>query len=99
MITTKNQPVAPDQEWDHIMSSKRKLFDLQLGEVWRYRDLIWLFFRRDFVSTYKQTVLGPLWFIIQPLASTLTFTIIFGQIAKLPTAGLPPFLFYMSGIV
>lgn len=81
------------------MSSKRNLFDLQLGEVWRYRDLIWLFFRRDFVSTYKQTILGPLWFIIQPLASTLIFTIIFGQIAQLPTAGLPPFLFYMSGII
>lgn len=86
-------------EWENILSSKRNLLDLQLGELWRYRDLIWLFFRRDFVSTYKQTILGPLWFIIQPLASTVIYTIIFGQIAQIPTAGLPPFLFYMSGII
>jgi len=87
------------EKWDNIISNKRSLFELQLGEVWRYRDLIWLFFRRDFVSTYKQTILGPLWFVIQPLASTVMYTLVFGQIAKLPTQGLPPFIFYMSGII
>ena len=87
------------EKWDNIITSKRSLFELQLGEVWRYRDLIWLFFRRDFVSTYKQTILGPLWFVIQPLASTVMYTLVFGQIAKLPTQGLPPFIFYMSGII
>lgn len=87
------------EKWDNIISNKRSLFELQLGDVWRYRDLIWLFFRRDFVSTYKQTILGPLWFVIQPLASTVMYTLVFGQIAKLPTQGLPPFIFYMSGII
>jgi len=88
-----------EEKWDNIIISKRSLFELQLGEVWNYRDLIWLFFRRDFVSTYKQTILGPLWFVIQPLASTFMYTLVFGQIAKLPTQGLPPFIFYMSGII
>jgi len=87
------------QEWDNIISSKRRLFELQFGQIWQYRDLIWLFFRRDFVSTYKQTILGPLWFIIQPLAATAMYTVVFGGIAKLPTQGLPPFIFYMSGII
>ena len=68
-----------------------------MSELWRYRDLIGLFVRRDFVTYYKQTILGPLWYIIQPIVSTVVFTIIFGNIAKLPTDGLPAFLFYLSG--
>jgi len=67
--------------------------------VWHYRDLIALFVRRDFVSRYKQTILGPLWFLIQPLFTTIIFTVVFGRIAQLPTDGLPQFLFYMSGNV
>jgi lipopolysaccharide transport system permease protein len=78
---------------------QRSLFDLRLGELLHYRDLVLLFVRRDFVATYKQTVLGPLWYLIQPLLTTLTFTFIFGRLASLPTDGLPPFLFYMSGTV
>lgn len=74
-------------------------FDIRLGELWRYRDLIGLFVWRDFVSIYKQTILGPLWFIIQPLVTTVVFTTIFSNIAKLPTDGLPPFLFYLSGVI
>jgi len=74
-------------------------FDLRLGELWKYRDLTGLFVRRDFVSVYKQTILGPLWFLIQPILTTITFTVIFGRIAKMPTDGLPQFLFYMSGTV
>lgn len=88
-----------DQKWDKVIQPKRNLLDLRLGELWRYRDLILLFVRRDFVSVYKQTILGPLWFLIQPLLTTITFTVIFGNIAKLPTDGLPQFLFYMSGTV
>lgn len=67
--------------------------------IWEYRELLWNLVCRDFVTVYKQTILGPLWFIFQPLATTLTFTIIFGNLAKIPTDNLPPFLFYMSGTV
>ena len=88
----------PDK-WDMVISPQRNLFDLRLGELWHARDLIMLFVRRDFVAVYKQTILGPLWYLIQPLLTTIVFTVIFGNIAKLPTDGLPPFLFYMSGTV
>ncbi len=87
------------QQWDLIISPKKNLFNLNLKEVWHYRDLIYLFVRRDFVAKYKQTILGPLWFVIQPLLTTLMFTVVFGKIAKIPTDGLPHILFYMSGIV
>lgn len=86
-------------KWDMIIGPHRNLFDLRLRELWLARDLIVLFVRRDFVSVYKQTILGPLWYLIQPLLTTITFTVIFGNIAKLPTDGLPQFLFYMSGTV
>jgi lipopolysaccharide transport system permease protein len=82
-----------------VIEAQRTLLDLRLGELWRYKDLVMLFVRRDFVSVYKQTVLGPLWYLIQPLLTTITFTVIFGSIASLPTDGLPQFLFYMSGTV
>jgi lipopolysaccharide transport system permease protein len=90
---------AEPEHWDMDISPKRNLFDLRLGELWRARDLIMLFVRRDFVSVYKQTILGPLWYLIQPLLTAIIFTVIFGGIAKLPTDGLPQFLFYMSGTV
>jgi len=90
----------PDQlPWDLIITPRKKWYDLQLPDVWRYRDLVALFVRRDFVSKYKQTILGPLWFIIQPLITSVVFTVIFGNIAGLPTDGLPQFLFYLSGNV
>ena len=85
--------------WDLIITPRKKWYDLQLPDVWRYRDLVALFVRRDFVSKYKQTILGPLWFIIQPLITSVVFTVIFGNIAGLPTDGLPQFLFYLSGNV
>jgi lipopolysaccharide transport system permease protein len=68
-------------------------------EIWEYRELLWNLVSRDFITVYKQTILGPLWFIFQPLATTLTFTVIFGNLAKIPTDNLPPFLFYMCGTV
>lgn len=101
MTTTKQTGISlpGDKYWDMIIEPKRSLFDLRLGELWKYRDLVMLFVRRDFVAVYKQTILGPLWYLIQPLLTTITFTIVFGNIAKLPTDGLPDFLFYMSGTV
>jgi len=95
----KANEVNDDQDWSEIIEPQRGLLDLRLGELWQNRDLVMLFVRRDFVSVYKQTILGPLWFLIQPLLTTIIFTFIFGSVAKLPTDGLPQFLFYMSGTV
>jgi len=81
-----------------VIKPKRHWLDINLRELWQYRDLIVLFVRRDFVAKYKQTILGPLWFIIQPLLTTLMFTVVFGRIAGIPTDGLPQMLFYMGGI-
>lgn len=78
---------------------KNGWFDLKIREIWRYRDLILLFVRRDFVALYKQTILGPAWAIIQPLMTTIIFTVVFGKMAGLSAKGVPPFLFYMSGTV
>ncbi|MFY0651315.1 MAG: ABC transporter permease [Cyclobacteriaceae bacterium] len=86
------------QVWTEVIQPKTKWFDLNLVELWEYRDLVLLFVRRDFVAVYKQTILGPLWHFIQPLFTTLIFTIIFGRVAKIPTDGIPPFLFYLTGI-
>jgi lipopolysaccharide transport system permease protein len=91
--------IHEEENWSLIIEPQRSLLDLQLGELWRYKDLVLLFVRRDFVSVYKQTILGPLWYLIQPFLTTVMFTFIFGSIANLPTDGLPKFLFYMSGTV
>lgn len=85
------------ENWSLIIRPQRAWWDLRLGELWRYRDLVWLFVWRDFVAYYKQTILGPLWYLIQPIMTTGVFTIIFGNIAQLSTDGLPPFLFYLAG--
>ncbi|MCL5612403.1 MAG: ABC transporter permease [Chloroflexi bacterium] len=87
----------PNEEWDMIIRPQRAWWDLRLGDLWRYRDLIWLLVWRDFVAAYKQTILGPLWYLISPIISSVVFTVIFSNVAKLPTDGLPPFLFYMAG--
>jgi len=89
----------PDNYWTEIIEPHGHIFDLKLKELWKYRDLIYLFVHRDFVAQYKQTILGPAWHFIQPLFTTIIFTIIFGKIAQLSTNGVPPFLFYMAGIV
>lgn len=86
------------EEYNWTIEAKASLFDLKLNEVWAYRDLLWLLVRRDFVSFYKQTILGPLWFFIQPLFTTIIFTFIFGNLAGISTDGLPKPLFYMAGI-
>lgn len=87
------------KEWDLVIKPKNNWFDLQIMDLWQYRDLIFMFVKRDFVTLYKQTILGPLWYIIQPVFTTLVFTVIFGKVAKIPTDNIPPFLFYMSGNV
>jgi lipopolysaccharide transport system permease protein len=87
------------QDWDIVIQPRSRFFDIDLLEVWRYRDLVWMFFRRDFSTFYKQTVLGPIWYIIQPILTSLTYFFVFGAIANIPTDGVPPFLFYLSGIV
>lgn len=102
IVSPPTAPVAPvssrDSEWTLIIRPKTGWFDLHLNDLWRYRDLVMMFVRRDFVSQIKQTILGPLWFIIQPLLTTVTFTVIFGHVAGLDTEGLPKVLFYLSGV-
>jgi lipopolysaccharide transport system permease protein len=87
-----------NQEFSNSIQAKDKLLDLRLGEIWKYRDLLVLFVRRDFVAKYKQTVLGPLWFFIQPIFQTAVLAIVFGGMAKLSTDGVPPILFYLAGV-
>jgi lipopolysaccharide transport system permease protein len=87
------------ENWDLVITAKRGWLDIDLAGVWRYRDLVLLLFKRDFVALYKQTILGPLWHLVQPLLTTLVFTLIFSRVAQIPTDGIPPFLFYMAGIV
>lgn len=86
-------------EWLYEITSKRSLFSLNLREIWQYRDLLFLFVKRDVVTVYKQTVLGPLWYFIQPLFTAITFTIIFNKVAGIQTGGIPPFLFNLAGII
>jgi len=98
-VSRQTAQVQDDGEWTMIIRPHRRWLDLRLGELWRARDLILLFVRRDFVAGYKQTILGPFWALVQPLLTTVVFTLIFGRVARLSTDGLPPFLFYMAGTV
>jgi homopolymeric O-antigen transport system permease protein len=82
----------------HIKANK-SWFQIDWQEIWEYRDLLGMLVKRDLTAVYKQTILGPLWFVIQPLVNTIIFTIIFGQVAKVPTDGMPQFMFYMTGTI
>jgi lipopolysaccharide transport system permease protein len=84
--------------WDIVISPKTRILDLNLKEVWNYRDLLFLFVKRDFIAQYKQTIIGPLWHFIQPIFTTLIFLFLFSKVAKIPTDNIHPVLFYMSGI-
>ncbi len=100
MNMTKTKPpkkIDEGEDWDLVIEAKRKLLDLRLRDVVRYRDLVWLFVKRDFVTQYKQTILGPLWFIINPLFSTVMYSFVFGNLAKIGTDGVPFLLFYYAG--
>lgn len=87
------------QKWTEVINSKHSLFDLNLKEVWKYRDLVIMFVKRDFVSAFKQTVLGPIWFFINPIFTTIVYIVVFSNIAKLSTDGIPPVLFYLAGVM
>ncbi len=86
------------EDWDLIIKGNTSLFDLKFRDLWRYRDLLFMFVKRDFVSFYKQTILGPIWFFIQPIFTTIVFTFVFGKLAGISTDGLPQQLFYLTGI-
>jgi len=99
IIVNKIPATDEAEDWDIVLAPKQSFFHLNLKEVWRYRDLMWMFVRRDFVAQYKQTILGPIWHIVQPLLTTLIFLFLFGKVAKIGTDGIqPPILFYMAGI-
>lgn len=87
-----------DQEWTTVIKPKDKLFSVDLGEIWRYRDLLMLFVKRDITTSYKQTILGPLWWIIQPTFTVIMYMVVFGGIAAIPTDGIPQPLFYLGGV-
>lgn len=88
----------PQENWDLVIKPKYKWYQTDVSAIWSYRDLLFLLVRRDFVSVYKQTILGPLWLFIQPVITSLTFSFIFGSVAKISTDGMPSILFYMSGL-
>jgi lipopolysaccharide transport system permease protein len=87
-----------EEQWSEVISGKAGLLDLKLKDIWRYKDLLWLFVKRDFSAQYKQTILGPVWHFIQPIFTTVMFLLIFKKIANIPSDGIPSTLFFMSGI-
>lgn len=87
------------EHWDMEIKPQSSLFNINFKELWRYRDLLQMFVKRDVVTVYKQTVLGPVWFIVQPILTTAIYVLVFGNIANISTDGLPKVLFYLSGIV
>ncbi len=95
--TTVLKTAQDNEKWDLILQPKTKFLDLHIREIIRYRDLVFSFIKRDFTTAYKQTLLGPLWFIVQPLVSTVMYTFIFGNLAEIGTDGIPYVLFYFAG--
>ncbi len=102
LLKTTNQSLRStdtDDAWDLIIRPQRHLLDVRLIELWHYRDLLYMFVKRDIVTVYKQTVLGPIWFFLQPILTMLVYIVVFGNIAKIGTDGIPQPLFYLSGII
>jgi len=93
-----NPVTETEPKWDRVIQPKRGWFDIPWRDLWKYRDLIWLLAKRDMTATYKQTVMGPFWFIVQPLMTTVVFSFLFGRMARLGTDHIPHFLFYMAGL-
>lgn len=91
--------MAMDNEWDLVIEPKRSWFKLNLKQVFQYKDLLFLFVKRDVITLYKQTILGPIWFFVQPILTMLIFVFVFGKIAKISTDGIPQPIFYLSGII
>jgi lipopolysaccharide transport system permease protein len=98
MMEHLNNSLSTEQTWDLKIKPQDKLFNLHLKDLWNYRDLLGLLVRRDFVSFYKQTILGPIWFFVQPILTTIMFTLVFGKMGGFSTDGLPGPLFYLAGI-
>ena len=88
-----------DYKWDTVIEAKKNPFSLKIGQILEYRDLIFLFVKRDIATTYKQTILGPLWYIAQPVFTTIMFLIVFKHVANLSTDDIPPILFYSVGTI
>jgi len=88
-----------NEQWDLVIRPRRSIFQIDIKAIWEYRDLLAMFVKRDIVVVYKQTILGPLWFFIQPIMTTLIYIIVFGRIARISTDGVPMILFYLSGII
>lgn len=97
MLANKN--TRAEREWDLIITPRRPFFTFPFSDTWQYRDLLFMFVKRDFVEVYKQTILGPIWFFIQPLLTVAMYVVVFSRIARISTDGLPPLLFYLAGIV
>lgn len=96
--TNREVSIQDETKWTTVIKPRTSLLDIRLDEIWKYRDLLFLFVRRDFVAKYKQTIFGPLWYLIEPVLTTVVFTVVFGNIAKISTDGLPQMLFYMAGV-
>ncbi len=94
-----DHPTETDKKWREVITNKSNLWTLNYKEIWDYRDLLIIWMRRDILSIYKQTILGPVWFVLQPVLTTITFVFIFSRIGKFSTVGLPPVIFYLSGII
>ena len=95
----KTPDASAQAEWTAVITPHKSLFHIPLRELWEYRELIALLAHRDFVAQYKQTILGSLWYVIQPLLQTLMFIFVFNRVAKIPTGDIPPMLFYLSGTI
>ena len=90
--------IVDEEGYSNLITPNTSFTDLRLGEIWQYRDLLFLFVRRDFVAKHKQTILGPIWFFLQPIFQTVVMAIVFGGMAGLSTDGIPPILFYLAGL-
>lgn len=98
-ISTKQPLSENNEQWDLVIKPQSSLLDIPWADIWRYRDLLVMFVKRDVITVYKQTILGPIWFVIQPILTTAIYVLIFGNIAQISTDGMPKILFYLSGIV
>ena len=97
MAENTSLPRAADEGWTTVIRPRSGWFDIDLKELWQYRDLTVMFVKRNFTVLYKQTILGPAWILLNPLITTLIFNVVFGTMAGMPTDGVPGFLFYMAG--
>lgn len=95
----KDKILSKHKSWDLVISPSQNFFRIPWHDIWRYRDLLYMFVKRDIVTFYKQTILGPLWFFIQPVLTVGMYIVVFNRIARLSTDGLPPVLFYLAGII